>query len=181
MMNNVEVKILREVRNLGLLCDANMSFLSHSEHLSRNCSQLLYNIITMRPFISQKIAFLLVESFVISRIRLYSVITGTSNKSLENFPKGKNYELRIVRNLRKYDHISHLCECSSWGNIDRLSHDSFKGIINKVLQNRSSVYSTNQIQRTSHNRTKRQLYSDDRYNSNEGQRRFKHRAAIILN
>ena len=72
----VVVTISSKVRNLGLIYDENMSFHHHFETHARNCSRLLYNIRTIRPCLSSKIAVLLVESFVITRIRTFSAITG---------------------------------------------------------------------------------------------------------
>ena len=180
--NGVPTKILTEVRNLGLIYDEGMTFRNHFETLSRNCSQLLYNIRCIRPYIEPKIALLLVEAFVVSRIRTYAPIIGTANaKNLQLLQKTINNAVRVVYNLRKFDHVSSFCARVQWGNIKKLAGDTFADMLQKVLQGRSSVYLTGLIERSSHNLTRRQFYINDRSNTNSGQRKFKHRAAVTLN
>ena len=180
--NEVGTNILTKVRNLGLIYDANMTFRDHFETLSRTCSQLLYHIRCIRPYLEPKIALLLVETFVISRIRTFAPIIGTANsKNLQFLQKTINNALRVVYNLRKFDHISSFRSRVQWGDINKLSQDAFTDMVNNVLQGRSSAYLNSLIEQSSHSLTRRQFYLSDRSNTNSGQRKFRHRAAVILN
>ena len=125
---------------------------------------------------------LLVESYAISRIRVFSAISGAaSSKNLQILRKTINNAVRVIYNLRKFDHVSSFCDRVPWGNVDKLSKDSFTSVVSKVLQGRSSAYLESLIETSSHNLTRRHLYLNDRSNTNAGQRKFRHRAAIFLN
>ena len=180
--DNVTVDILSEVRSLGLFYDKNMSFNLHFEKLAKCCSVLLYNIRSIRPYIEQDVALLLVDCFVISRMRMFSEITGTATKTnLEMMQKIINNAVRVVYNLRKFDHISSFCDRVPWGKIRMFSDDSFNKIVNAALSKNSSAYLNSQLQRSTNDRMRKKYYNNERSRTNIGQRRFKHRATTSLN
>ena len=113
---------------------------------------------------------------------MFSEITSTAaKKDLESMQKIINNAIRVVYNLRKFDHISSFCNRVPWGDIKRLSDTSFDKIVLTTLNRNSSVYLNDQLQRSTRDRLRKQYYINERSRTNIGQRRFKHRATTSLN
>lgn len=180
--DDIRVDIRGDTRSLGLFLDQNMTFSVHFEKLARCCSLLLYNIRTIRPYIRFEVAKLLVECFVISRIRIFCSITGTAaKKDLASVQKIINIATRVVYNLRKFDHISSFCDRVPWGDIKRLSDSCFGVIVSRTLTGNSSAYLNSLLQRSTDGRLRKKHFMNDKSRTNLGQRRFKHRATTSLN
>ncbi|KHN82139.1 putative RNA-directed DNA polymerase from transposon BS [Toxocara canis] len=136
---NLEVDLLSSVRSLGLTYDENMSFRDHFEKLARSCSISLYSLRTLRPYLPINTAVLLVECFVISRIRIFSEITGTAaKKELNLIQKIINNAIRVIYKQRKFDHIKSFCERFKWGEIGKLLDSTFQADARKAAEGRSN-------------------------------------------
>ena len=134
------------------------------------------------PYIQTGTALLMVECFVISRIRMFSEITGVANKKdLDVIQKIINNAIRVVYNLRKFDHISSFANRVPWGDIRNLSNIAFKAVVDKTLQGCSSVYLQSLLKKSSSYRFRRQRFVNERSKTNIGQKRFQHRASTSLN
>ncbi|KHN79334.1 hypothetical protein Tcan_01386, partial [Toxocara canis] len=157
----------------------------HFEKLARSCSISLYSLRTLRtlrPYLPINTAVLLVECFVISRIRIFSEITGTAaKKELNLIQKIINNAIRVIYKQRKFDHIKSFCERFKWGEIGKLLDSTFQAAARKAAEGRSSNYLQNLIQKSTHNKTRKEYYVNEKPNTNIGRRRFRHRATTFLN
>ena len=179
---NLEVNVPSSVKSLGLTYDQNMSFRDHFEKVARSCSAVLFNLRTLRPYLPINTAVLLVECFVISRIRIFSEITGTADKKELNLvQKIINNAIRIIYKQRKFDHIKSFCERVKWGEIRKLFDSTFQAAAHKAAEGRTSNYLQNLIQKSTHNKTRKEFYVNEKSNTNIGQWRFIHRATTFLN
>merc|ERR1711980_61787 len=83
-LDGVNLASSTTVRNLGVIFDQDMSFISHIKQISRSAYFHLRNIAKMRPILSQKDAEKLVHAFVTSRLDYcHSLLSGCPSKSLK--------------------------------------------------------------------------------------------------
>lgn len=180
---NHQIKVQGEARNLGLFLDENLSFRSHLNNVSKSCSKTLYHLKAIRPYITETNAKKVVESLVISKVRLFLPITMTSTlKEMLILQKIINHSVRVIHELRKYDSIREYRTKYKWGDITELANEEFKKILTNMQLKTLSYYMNNLIVCRNYNaRTRRVFYHCERAKNKSGERCLKYRATSILN
>ncbi|MEG0835954.1 MAG: reverse transcriptase family protein [Christensenellaceae bacterium] len=177
-----KIKIERGVRNLGLFLDEQLSFEAHFVNISRGCMRTLYHLRAIRPYISEKNSKLLVESLVISKIRLFLPITMTSSsKSIQIIQKIVNCAIRVIHQLRKFDRLTEYRSKYKWGNVLGMAQCEFESLVKKVETESLSFYLNNLLVQNASQRTRRRFYRCEIAKTKSGERCFKNRATYFLN
>lgn len=102
--------------SLGLIIDSQLNWTHHISRLSRNCNSVLWSLYPMQPLMSQVNRKLIVNSYVLSKIRYMSPIWGVCSASnLKKIEACIRNAGRFVLNLRKYDTVKYLISTDlSW-------------------------------------------------------------------
>ena len=176
------IKVQNGTRNLGLFMDENLSFRRHFDLISRQCSAILYHLRAIRLTLTEKHAKMLVNSLIISKIRLFIPLTITaSQKDLMVLQKIVNHCIRLIHQKRKFDHIEVLKNNYYWGDIKNLADIEFNKLVKDMLNGRSSAFLNNLIIEGSYNRTRRVNYVCKTFKTGMGQKTMIYRASKLLN
>ncbi len=101
------------VRNLGLIFDDQLTFKDHIAKMNRSCRFALHNIRTIRPFLTQHAAQLLV--LVISRLDYCNaLLAGLSSCTIKPLQMIQNAAVRLVFSEPKRAHVTPLFVSLYW-------------------------------------------------------------------
>ncbi|KAI4905914.1 hypothetical protein NFI96_010736, partial [Prochilodus magdalenae] len=104
-----------DARSLGVILDGQLSFSAHIANLTRSCRFLLYNIRSIRPFLSQEVTQLLVQSLVISRLDYCnSLLAGLPLWAIRPLQLVQNAAACLIFNLPKFTHVTPLLRSLHW-------------------------------------------------------------------
>ena len=107
-----ERKVAVHVKNprvifLGVIFDQCINMYEHVTSVCRALYYHLNNIHRLKVFLTQEILVTVVHAFVTSRIDYCnSMLYGISNYNINRLQRIQNSAARIVKNTRKYDHIT---------------------------------------------------------------------------
>ncbi|KAK3548011.1 hypothetical protein QTP70_002319 [Hemibagrus guttatus] len=114
-LSNSMISPTASARNLGVTMDNQLSFSSHVTNVTRSCRFLLYNIRTIRPFLSTQTTQVLVQSLVISRLDYCnSLLAGLPLNAIRPLQMIQNAAARLVFNLPKFSHTTPLLRSLHW-------------------------------------------------------------------
>ncbi|KAK3522819.1 hypothetical protein QTP86_002712 [Hemibagrus guttatus] len=114
-LNNSMISPSATARNLGVTMDNQLSFSSHVTNVTRSCRFLLYNIRSIRPFLSTQATQVLVQSLVISRLDYCnSLLAGLPLNAIRPLQMIQNAAARLVFNLHKFSHTTPLLRSLHW-------------------------------------------------------------------
>ena len=94
---------------LGLIIDSELSWTNHVSRLTRNCNSVIWSLYPMQTLISQTNRKLLLDSYLMSKIRYMCPLWGVGSSKIR-----KKVDIcvrnagRFVLGLRKYDTVKHL-------------------------------------------------------------------------
>ncbi|MBN3300411.1 MAF1 polymerase, partial [Amia calva] len=100
-------------RNLGVICDHNLSFESHIHNVSRSSFLQLRNIARLRQFLSLQDTEKLIHTFVTSRLDYCNAILSGSTNSYF-CTSVQNAAARILTKTKKHEHITPVLASLHW-------------------------------------------------------------------
>ena len=176
------IEIRKGARNLGLYLDSSLTFRPHFDNIAQSCTRLLYHMKAVRQYMDAKVMTMLVNAYVVPKLSLFLPITGTaSEKDLKVLQRISNHSIRVIHNLRKFDRLNEYKVLYSWGDISKLKVRDLRIMAKKMESGMLSDNLNNMLVRTSHNRTRRQLYDCETFRTIYGQKTIKFRATQFLN
>ena len=103
------------VQNLGYFMD---SLMKNAHHINKLTSQLylsLHDICSIRSHIDEDTAKIIIQALIMSRLDYYnSALLGSAEYQLDKLQQIQNMACRVLRELRKYDHISDHLKSLHW-------------------------------------------------------------------
>ncbi len=97
----------KEVKNLGVILDCDLSFKSHINQVTKTCFYHLRNIARIRPILSFNDAKKLIHAFIFSRLNYCNAVyTGLPKGSIVKLQLIQNAEARVLMKLKKREHIT---------------------------------------------------------------------------
>ncbi|MGL6120123.1 MAG: RNA-directed DNA polymerase, partial [Fusobacteriaceae bacterium] len=182
ILDGKTIIIENDIKNLGLILDTNLSFEKHFVSISNKCFLTLFYIKSLRKNISIKLTETIIKTLIIPHIRLLSPITMTAPlKTKKIFESILNFCIRIIHNINKNDHISHLKTLHRWANFDNVARIDFSKLITKMIRKESSNYLNDILVNTTHNRTRHSFFRTNPINNCSGAKTIKYRAPFHLN
>ncbi len=102
-------------RNLGVIFDDQLTFKDHIAKTSWSCRFALYNIRTIRPFLTEHAAQLLVQALVTSRLDYCNaLLAGLPSCKVKPLQMIQNAAARLVFNKPKRAHVTPLFISLHW-------------------------------------------------------------------
>ena len=102
-------------RNLGVLCDSQLSFEHHVNKVCKAVNYNLYSIGKIRKLISQSDTEKLVNALATSSLDYCnSVLFGSTSKVIDRLQRSQNHAARIITGTRKYDHVTPALKKLHW-------------------------------------------------------------------
>jgi len=103
------------ITNLGVRFDPHLTFTDHIKFLCKTSFYHLKNISKLRPILTLSDAEKLVHAFISSRLDYCnSLYTGITDKNITKLQYIQNSAARVLRGVRKYDHISPILQSLHW-------------------------------------------------------------------
>ena len=103
------------VTNLGVKFDPHLTFNTHINHLCRTAFYHLKNISKLRPLLTLPDAEKLVHAFISSRLDYCNgLFFGIPGKSIQKLQYIQNSAARVLKRVRKYDHITPILFSLHW-------------------------------------------------------------------
>ena len=107
MIGNESITPVTSVRNLGFHMDERLDCASHIKKTAASCFANLRMIAKTRKIMSETTCKIMINSLVTSKLDYCNAgLAGTTSTLLRKMQAVQNMSCRIVKNLRKYDHIS---------------------------------------------------------------------------
>uniref|UniRef100_A0A8C9WC19 Reverse transcriptase domain-containing protein n=1 Tax=Scleropages formosus TaxID=113540 RepID=A0A8C9WC19_SCLFO len=113
--NGITFKRTDCVKDLGVLLDGKLSFVSHVNALTKSCFLQLRSIAKMQRFLCRWDSEKLVHAFVSSRLDYCNaLLLGCPYQTVSRLQLRQNAAARIVTRTRKYDHITPVLKSLHW-------------------------------------------------------------------
>ncbi|KAL0151164.1 hypothetical protein M9458_053677 [Cirrhinus mrigala] len=104
-----------QVRNLGVILEADLSFSSHVKAVTKSAYYHLKNITRIRCFVSSQDLEKLVHPFITSRVDYCNgLLTGLPKKTIRQLQLVQNAAARILTRTRKSEHITPVLRSLHW-------------------------------------------------------------------
>ena len=176
----------KEVKNLGLTFDRNMTWDSHVDIVSRRCNGTLIGLSHVRHVIPRGIITTLVTALVLSQVRYcISVYGNGSKKNTARVQKILNFAAKVIFGRGKFDHVTDLRERLGWLEARKLADYNTICLAHKVLRSGEpeSLSTALRYNAELRRRTTRQdgLLNVPRSRTEAGKRRFCSRAPALHN
>ncbi|KAJ7987687.1 hypothetical protein DPEC_G00329060 [Dallia pectoralis] len=114
-LNGCIVISQKNVKNLGVTLDPDLSFDDHIKYISRTAFFHLRNIAKIRNYLSKIDAEKLIHAFVTSRLDYCNVLfSGYPDKSVNKLQLVLNTAARILTRTKKFDHITPVLASLHW-------------------------------------------------------------------
>ena len=102
-------------KDLGLTLDSHLSFNSHISTLTSSLLSSLCQINRVKHLFSEDTLLLIINSLVFSKLFYCATVwSGTTNYNLKKLQLIQNFATRIVKDLRKYDHVTPALSSLNW-------------------------------------------------------------------
>ena len=181
------IQCTQEVRNLGVLFDADLKFTKHFSNITKTAIYQIRNIAKIRSFISFNTAETLIHAFVTNHLDYCnSLFSGLPKTSINRLQLIQNTAARILTKSRKYDHITPVLASLHW--LPVAFRIDFKIVLFafKALHGSAPVYirdllTKNEPTRTLRSADKHLLTPPDTKLVTEGGRSFADRAPFLWN
>jgi len=141
-MNGVELKVVTEYKNLGVIFDSNLRFRSQVSKTMQKCYISLRNLYKSKDILDQKLKKNLSESLVLSNCNYGSIVyfSFLDVASKHKLQKIQNSCIRFIFGLRVGDHVSHRLRELRWLNIEARATLHLACFVWKALQNGTPSY-----------------------------------------
>ena len=114
-LNSLSLDSKTEARNLGVIIDSNLNFISHINHITRSSFHHLKNISKLRGFLSKSDSEKLIHTFITSRLDYCNgLFTGLPKASIQRLQLIQNAAARILTGTKKYQHITPILKSLHW-------------------------------------------------------------------
>ena len=185
-VGGLSVKTTKNVRNLGVIFDKNMSMLPHVNNICKKGYHQLTRIRQIRKYIDRDAAESLVHSFVTSNLDYCnSILYGCPTYLINKLQKLQNCAARVVTNTYKYDHISPVLKDLHWLPVKSRIDYKIGLLTYKCLTNQAPSYLKELVVPYRPGRTLRSGSSNilvtPRVNTKAGTRSFSYGAANVWN
>ena len=101
------IKPVTSVRNLGFYMDERLDGESHIKKTTASCYGNLRKIAKIRKIMSEDTCKIMINSLVTSKLDYCNAgLAGVTSNHIRKLQAVQNMSCRIIKNLRKYDHIS---------------------------------------------------------------------------
>ena len=102
-------------RNLGVFFGSNIKWTIHTNKMSSNIYIILKKIAHIRDLLTKDATKTVVQTLVTSKLDYCnSVLLGTPQYNIEKLQRLQNMACRIIKRLRRYDHISEALKDLHW-------------------------------------------------------------------
>ncbi|KHN82605.1 hypothetical protein Tcan_00556, partial [Toxocara canis] len=136
----------------------------------------------IRQYMNTRCITMLINAHITPKIRLFLPITATATrKELKTLQRVANHSIRVIHNLKKFEQIGEHKTRYNWGDISTLSSMEFKVMVKKMQNGQLSENLNNLLTKTTHNRTRHEMYTCETFRTNYGQKTIRHRATAFLN
>ena len=133
--NTFEIKIGSEVikptpsaRNLGFHMEAQLKPQTHMTKVCGTAYSTLKNIARVQNLLTPEAAKIIIQGLIISKLDNFNgLLLGVSAHQMNKLQIAQNMCCRIIKNLRKYDHISDAMKDLHWLKIPQ--HIQFKVLV----------------------------------------------------
>ena len=106
-IGNVEAKVSRTARNIGVVFDDEVLLGEHIKYITKQAFYNIRNISKIRKFLTEESTKTVVHALVISRMDFCnSLLYGLPKKLLKKIQMIQNTAARLVYNCNRYDHIT---------------------------------------------------------------------------
>ena len=107
-------------KDLGLTLDSHLSFNDHISTLTSSLLSSLCQINRVKHLFSEDTLLLIINSLVFSKLFYCSTVwSGTTNYNIKKLQLIQNFAARIVKGLRKYDHVTPALSNLNWLSVER--------------------------------------------------------------
>lgn len=114
-LNDHEIVPSKEVKNLGVILDHHMTMSSFINALCKNMYFQLYKISTIRNILTEEVTKKLITTLVLSKLDYCnSLLAGLPNDKLQRLQLVQNNAARLVKRVKKYDHITPVLKDLHW-------------------------------------------------------------------
>ena len=114
-LQSAMLKTTDQARNLGVIMDSDMKFISHTKQITKSAYYHLKNISRIKGLMSQQDLEKLVHAFVFSRLDYCNgVFTGLPKKSIRQLQLIQNAAARVLTKTKKVDHITPVLRSLHW-------------------------------------------------------------------
>ena len=129
------------VRNLGVIFDSEMKLDKHVQAKVRAAYFHLRRIASIREYITQDQAEILVHAFITSRLDYCnSILYGVNSYLLDKLQHVQNAAARLITRTRKYDHITPVLRNLHWLPIRKRIDFKILLLVFKALQQKAPKY-----------------------------------------
>jgi Reverse transcriptase (RNA-dependent DNA polymerase) len=166
----------KNIRNLGLNFDENMSWDIHINNIIKSCFLTLKQFYHYKNFFSKNVKIILINSLILPKFDYCDVVFIHINENLKNkLQKMQNRCIRFIYNRKKFDHISSCYKELNWLKLDKRRELHLGCLIYKIKQNKTPVYLYNMLSESSniHNYNTRTKCSLPSVNNDYGKKMFK--------
>ena len=174
------------VRNLGVMFDQHMTFVSHTDEVVRRCTGALCGLSHCKHSLPGETLVTLVQCLVLSLLRYCLPVYGASNRTqMARLQKVMNFAARVISGRRKFSHISDVLRELNWLSAHNLFLYHSLTLLRRILvTSEPESLSDGLITRYDiHHRTTRHsdLLATPSIRTEYGRRRFRHSAATAFN
>lgn len=146
-LNNVELEVVSEAKNLGLWMDNSFRFRLHvSKCIQKaySCMRLMY---PHRTYLSTKMKTILCETLVLSQFSYCSSVYSFCLDSVykHKIQKVQNSCLRFIFGIKKYDHVSHKLRELNWLNMQNRFILQSSTLFHSIIFNEKPSYLCDKI------------------------------------
>ena len=114
-IGNEKIKSSPSARNLGFYME---SQLKSQTHIAKVCGTVYYtskNVARIHNLLTPEVAKIIIQGLVISKLDCCNgLLLGASNCQLNNLQIVQNMGCRVIKNLRKFDHIAEAMKDLHW-------------------------------------------------------------------
>lgn len=106
-IDNQEVTMKMEARNLGIIIDSSLSMSSQASHAAKMANFYLHEIRKIRNFLTVESCKILIQSLVISRLDYCNALYNGANENvIHKLSRVQRYAARVIAKFYKNDHTS---------------------------------------------------------------------------
>ena len=140
-VGDTEITVSENVKNLGVYLDSELKMERHVNDICRRGYYKLRNFAEIRPYLDEDTARTVAQALVTSALDYgNSLLYGISEKLINKLQVFQNATVRVVKRLRKHDHITEARKELHWLPVkERIIHKLIT-ITWKALHNMAPVY-----------------------------------------
>ena len=144
---------VKSVRNLGAWFDQNLSMSVHIDHQCKKAMIQLQAIRKIRKCLTTNATRSLLHAFVTSNIDYCnSLLLGVPAYQLDKLQRIQNMAIRVLHNLRKYDHISEFLKREHWLPVKKRVEYKIHLLVFKALNGSAPSYLSEMLSTESNDR-----------------------------